>query len=56
MNFIKSLTLTTILLSSITYIAKAEINVIASVKPLLLAGLSVWAKSNEAISKKEVKK
>ena len=34
MNFIKSLTLTTILLSSITYIARAEINVIASVKPL----------------------
>ena len=34
MNFIKSLTLTTTLLSTITSVAQAEINVVTSVKPV----------------------
>ena len=34
MNFMKSLVIVATFLSTITYIAKAEINVIASVKPL----------------------
>ena len=34
MSFIKSLTLTTTLLSTITFIAQAELNVVTSVKPL----------------------
>ena len=34
MNFMKSLTITATLLSIFTFIAQAEINVVASVKPV----------------------